>query len=146
MGIQPQNEVSRGVDSKNGKASDTYSREMKVRASNLKTKCFHIGFIKKKLKKGRLSDSKCNITGRSLEIVKAPYLCKVIHLYMSNNWPELNFEALKETLATVQLWTQIVGKIRLVKMPWLNHSWHVTLYVSPRGLTTGSIPFGNGIF
>jgi len=65
---------------------------------------------------------------------------------MNNNWPEIKFEVLKETLVTVQLWTQIAGKIRLVKMPWLNHSWHVTLYVSPRGLTTGSIPFGNGIF
>jgi hypothetical protein len=61
-------------------------------------------------------------------------------------WPELNYTKLKETLTTVQLWTQIVGKIRLVKMPWINHSWHVTLYVSPRGLTTGSIPFEDGFF
>ncbi len=61
-------------------------------------------------------------------------------------WPELNFEDWKETLYTVQLWTQIVGKIRLVKMPWVNHSWHVTLYVSPRGLTTGSIPYEDGLF
>lgn len=61
-------------------------------------------------------------------------------------WPELNYSELKETLTTVQLWTQIVGKIRLVKTPWINHSWHVTLYVSPRGLTTGSIPFEDGSF
>lgn len=61
-------------------------------------------------------------------------------------WPQLNFEQFKDTLATVHLWTQIVGKIRLKKMPWLNHSWHVTLYVSPRGLTTGSIPYDGGIF
>jgi hypothetical protein len=65
---------------------------------------------------------------------------------MSNTWPELKFQDLKETLTTVQLWSQIVGKIRLVKMPWLNHSWHVTLYVSPRGLTTGSIPYEHGLF
>lgn len=65
---------------------------------------------------------------------------------MSQPWPEIKFEKLKDTLATVHLWTQIVGKIRLKKMPWLNHSWHVTLYVSPRGLTTGSIPFENGLF
>ena len=65
---------------------------------------------------------------------------------MSNSWPVLKFDKLSETLTTVQLWTQIVGKIRLVKMPWVNHSWHVTLYVSPRGLTTGSIPFENGMF
>lgn len=65
---------------------------------------------------------------------------------MNNNWPELNFNKLKDTIATVQLWTQIVGKIRLKSMPWLNHSWHVTLYVSPRGLSTHSIPYGEGSF
>jgi hypothetical protein len=62
------------------------------------------------------------------------------------NWPQLNFDKLKDTVATVQLWTQIVGKIRLKKMPWLNHSWHVTLYVSPRGLSTYSIPYGDTSF
>jgi len=62
------------------------------------------------------------------------------------NWPELQYQNLKDTLTTVHLWTQIVGKIRLVKMPWLNHSWHVTLYVSPTGLTTGGIPYEDGLF
>lgn len=61
-------------------------------------------------------------------------------------WPELNFHKLADTIATVHLWTQIVGKIRLIKMPWLNHSWHVTLYVSPQGLSTGSIPCASGTF
>lgn len=61
-------------------------------------------------------------------------------------WPKLIFEAYKDTIATVHLWTQIIGKIRLKKTPWLNHSWHVTLYVSARGLTTGSIPYDEGIF
>ncbi len=61
-------------------------------------------------------------------------------------WPELKFEDWKDTLATVHLWTQIVGKIRLRKMPWLNHSWHVTLYVTPYGLSTGSVPYQHGIF
>lgn len=61
-------------------------------------------------------------------------------------WPELQYERLKDTIATVHLWTQIVGKIRLRQMPWLNHSWHVTLYVSPRGLSTGSMPYARGIF
>jgi hypothetical protein len=65
---------------------------------------------------------------------------------MLQPWPEIQFAKLKDTLATVHLWTQIVGKIRLKKMPWLNHSWHVSLYVSPRGLTTGSIPYERGIF
>ncbi len=44
------------------------------------------------------------------------------------------------------MWTQIIGKIRMVQSPWMNHSWHVTLYVTPRGLTTGSIPHGNLTF
>jgi hypothetical protein len=65
---------------------------------------------------------------------------------MNNIWPELKFPDLKDTIDTVQLWTQIAGKIRLKKMPWLNHSWHVTLYVSPHGLTTGSIPYEKGVF
>lgn len=65
---------------------------------------------------------------------------------MQKQWPVLAFEDWKDTLATVHLWTQIVGKIRLKKMPWLNHSWHVTLYVSANGLTTGSIPYAGGIF
>jgi hypothetical protein len=65
---------------------------------------------------------------------------------MKNHWPQLSYPQLKDTVATVQLWTQIVGKIRLKKTPWLNHSWHVTLYVSPRGLSTQSIPYGEGSF
>lgn len=61
-------------------------------------------------------------------------------------WPELKYELLGDTLTTVQLWSQIVGKIRLVKMPWVNHSWHVTLYVSPHGLTTSGVPYEGGMF
>ncbi|MDO8874571.1 MAG: DUF5996 family protein, partial [Pseudolabrys sp.] len=57
-------------------------------------------------------------------------------------WPELPFIAWADTAATLHLWTQVVGKIRLARTPWLNHSWHVTLYVSARGLTTGPIPDG----
>lgn len=63
-----------------------------------------------------------------------------------DQWPELPFENWKDTLATVHLWTQIVGKIRLRQSPWLNHSWHVTLYVSASGLTTGSMPYEGGVF
>ena len=55
-------------------------------------------------------------------------------------WPELPYAAWKDTCATLHLWTQIVGKVRLTQTPWTNHSWHVTLYVTPRGLTTSSIP------
>src|SRR5437667_12752389 len=56
-------------------------------------------------------------------------------------WPSLPLEAWRDTYATLHLWTQIVGKIRLVQSPWVNHSWHVTLYVSSRGLTTSPIPY-----
>jgi hypothetical protein len=55
-------------------------------------------------------------------------------------WPELPYAAWKDTAATLQLWTQIVGKVRLALTPWLNHSWHVTLYVTARGLSTGPMP------
>jgi hypothetical protein len=51
-------------------------------------------------------------------------------------WPELPYAAWKDTCAMVQLWTQIVGKTRVALTPWLNHSWHVTLQVTARGLTT----------
>src|ERR1700737_4594702 len=54
-------------------------------------------------------------------------------------WPELPTAAWRETYETLHLWTQIVGKIRLVRSPWLNHSWNVALYVTARGLTTSPI-------
>ena len=57
-------------------------------------------------------------------------------------WPPLPYAAWRDTCATLQLWTQIVGKIRLARTPWLNHSWHVALYVTARGLTTSPIPDG----
>ncbi|MGH6864725.1 MAG: DUF5996 family protein [Methyloceanibacter sp.] len=61
-------------------------------------------------------------------------------------WPALPYAAWQDTYATLHLWTQIVGKIRLTQTPWINHSWQVTLYVSPRGLTTSAIPYGQRIF
>ena len=57
-------------------------------------------------------------------------------------WPSLEYGAWRETCATLQLWTQIVGKVRLTLGPWINHSWGVTLYVTSRGLTTSLIPYG----
>lgn len=65
----------------------------------------------------------------------------------ADNWPLLPPpSAWEETLATVHMWTQIVGKIRLEKSPWINHSWGSTLYVTPTGLTTSSIPYSRGVF
>ena len=61
-------------------------------------------------------------------------------------WPELPTAAWRDTYATLHLWTQIVGKIRLTKSPWLNHSWHVAQYVTARGLTTSPIPDGTRTF
>jgi hypothetical protein len=61
-------------------------------------------------------------------------------------WPELDYASWRDTLVTVQLWTQVVGKVRLSLTPWLNHSWQVPLYVTARGLGTSPIPTGNEIF
>jgi len=61
-------------------------------------------------------------------------------------WPELPVAAWRETYATLHLWTQIVGKIRLARTPWLNHSWHIALYVTARGLTTSPIQDGGRTF
>ena len=63
-----------------------------------------------------------------------------------NSWPDLPTAAWRESYATLHLWTQIIGKIRLAHTPWLNHSWHIALYVSARGLTTSPIPNGAGTF
>jgi len=60
-------------------------------------------------------------------------------------WPDLPYEAWRDTAATLQLWTQIVGKVRLALTPWLNHGWQVPFYVSARGLTTSPIPVANDI-
>jgi len=59
-------------------------------------------------------------------------------------WPSLPYEEWKDTYGTLHMWMQIVGKIRLASMPWINHSWHVTLYPTSRGLTTSPIP-GDGL-
>ncbi|HZO22549.1 MAG TPA: DUF5996 family protein [Steroidobacteraceae bacterium] len=61
-------------------------------------------------------------------------------------WPELPYEAWQETCTTLHLWTQIVGKVRLAHTPWLNHGWHVPLYVTSRGLATSPIPYGSRSF
>jgi hypothetical protein len=61
-------------------------------------------------------------------------------------WPELKWLEWRDTAITLQLWTQIVGKVRLALTPWLNHGWQVTLYVTARGLGTSAIPIGNEIF
>ncbi len=65
---------------------------------------------------------------------------------LQSHWPALRWAEWRETAMTLHMWTQIVGKIRLVQTPWLNHSWHVALYITPRGMTTGPIPHGTKSF
>ncbi|MDE2229368.1 MAG: hypothetical protein KGL11_10060 [Alphaproteobacteria bacterium] len=60
-------------------------------------------------------------------------------------WPDLPYPAWRDTAATLQLWTQIVGKVRLALTPWVNHSWQVPFYVTARGLGTSPIPIGSEI-
>ena len=61
-------------------------------------------------------------------------------------WPELPYAAWQDTCTTLHLWTQVVGKIRLAQVPWLNHSWHATLYPTARGLGTSTVPYGDRVF
>ena len=62
-----------------------------------------------------------------------------------DTWPDLTYQTWRETAATLQLWTQIIGKVRLGLTPWVNHSWQVPLYVTARGLSTSAMPFGGEI-
>jgi Family of unknown function (DUF5996) len=64
----------------------------------------------------------------------------------NNDWPSLMVDEWTATRDTLHMWVQIVGKIRMAHMPLLNHWWEVTLYVSPRGLTTGAVPCGSAVF
>jgi hypothetical protein len=64
----------------------------------------------------------------------------------THDWPSLMVDEWTATRETLHMWTQIVGKIRMAHMPLINHWWQVTLYVSPRGLTTGAVPYRNGLF
>jgi hypothetical protein len=61
-------------------------------------------------------------------------------------WPALWHDEWRDTQATLHRWTQVVGKIRLRQTPWVNHSWHVPLYLTSRGLTTTPIPHGSRTF
>src|SRR3954451_853135 len=62
------------------------------------------------------------------------------------NWPALRVEDWTATRETLHRWMQIVGKVRLAQAPMINHWWQVTFYVTPRGLTTSSMPAGDRVF
>ncbi|MDM0114035.1 DUF5996 family protein [Variovorax sp. J22R133] len=65
---------------------------------------------------------------------------------LAHAWPTLDYSAWRTTAQTLQLWTQIVGKIRLARSPWINHGWQVPLYLTSRGLGTSTIPDGSDVF
>lgn len=65
---------------------------------------------------------------------------------MKRKWPKLSYEKGKETYDTLHMWTQIVGKIKLATLPWLNHSWHITFHITPFGLSTLNMPYENKHF
>ena len=62
-----------------------------------------------------------------------------------SNWPQLDYLSWRETCSALHLYLQVAGKYRLAHTPWLNHSWHATFYVTPRGLTSSPIPDGPGV-
>jgi len=61
-------------------------------------------------------------------------------------WPPLPYEPWKDTYATLHMWTQIVGKLRVALSPNVNHWWHSAMYVTSRGLSTSAIPYGDRVF
>src|SRR5271169_6660137 len=61
-------------------------------------------------------------------------------------WPALPLGSWKDTCATLHMWTQIIGKVRLSLTPIVNHWWNVPLYVTARGLSTSRIPYGRRAF
>src|SRR5947209_2982063 len=64
----------------------------------------------------------------------------------AESWPALPLEEWKDTYATLHMWTQVLGKIRLALAPHVNHWWQTTLYVTARGLTTSPIPYEDRLF
>jgi hypothetical protein len=95
-----------------------------------------------------VSHSVSQASGAAAESVGSPG--SAVHMQARTeaveSWPPLPLGAWRDTYATLHLWTQIVGKVRLALAPPLNHWWAVTLYLDPRGLTTGSIPYENDSF
>jgi predicted GNAT family acetyltransferase len=64
---------------------------------------------------------------------------------MTTKWPRLDYLGWRDTCAALHLYLQVAGKYRLAHTPWVNHSWHATFYVTPRGLGSSLIPDGPGI-
>ena len=77
-------------------------------------------------------------------MVEGEMKCEILRLdgTAEDAWPDLSLPTLPATVEALHLYAQVVGKIRMGLTPWVNHSWHVPLYVSARGLATGWIPSG----
>lgn len=73
-------------------------------------------------------------------------MTNTIYRSSSNDWPELVYTEWADTSATLHLWTQVIGKIRLTQTPWTNHSWHAPLYLTSGGLGTSPVPYHGGSF
>jgi hypothetical protein len=80
------------------------------------------------------------------DLCRACYRREEIRMKQSDSWPALPLSEWKDTYATLHMWTQIVGKVRLALCPRINHWWGSTLYVTSRGLTTSPIPYERGVF
>ena len=66
--------------------------------------------------------------------------------FEEDRWPALPYDAWRETYATLHMWSQVVGKIALAQAPPLNHSWGIALHVTPQGLSTRTLPYGDRAF
>jgi len=84
-------------------------------------------------------DGRCDFRDTSVS-------ARLIRMSSLEAWPALPLQEWQNSYRTLHMWTQIIGKIRMVLSPPLNHWWHVTLYVNSRGLTTGPVPYPAGIF
>src|SRR5215471_19431127 len=96
-----------------------------------------------------LTDTECAVCAAHGAIpaeVGMPHVDEQSPLDSAAVWPSLPLAAWQDTYATLHMWLQIVGKIRLALSPPVNHWWHVTLYVTSRGLTTSPIPYGSRTF
>ena len=63
---------------------------------------------------------------------------------IQERWPDIPYGPWRSTCSALHLYIQIIGKYRLARSPWVNHSWHATLYADARGFTTGLVPDGPG--
>ncbi|MGA7558848.1 MAG: DUF5996 family protein [Terriglobales bacterium] len=87
----------------------------------------------------------------ALEVSRRMKACKELFMVQFDDqhldpWPALPLESWKDSYATLHMWSQIVGKVRLALTPLVNHWWNVPLYVNSRGLTTSLIPYRNAAF